>query len=173
MKLTVGARLLLLVLLAAFISSCAGTRPSSEPVQKVETGVQPPGMNEEFDPMTLGDYNFTIKSREKEPELAIVPTQSAAIDSASRNEPETADGFRVQIISTTDENAAREIRKEAILKQENDVYLIFDSPYYKVRVGNCLTRSEADELQDLLVKKGFLDAWVIRTKVFKNPSAGF
>lgn len=173
MNLPIGVRLFL-VLMVAFLTNCAGTKPESEPVKNAQPGDPMPGMNEEFDPMSLGDYNFMVKSKEAEPELNIAPTQKpAAVDTTDSNEPESADGFRVQIISTTDEIAAREIRKEAILKQENDVYLIFDSPYYKVRVGNCLTRSEADELQDLLVKKGFLDAWVIRTKVFKNPATGF
>jgi hypothetical protein len=52
---------------------------------------------------------------------------------------------------------------EAIFPGE--VYLQYDAPYYKVRVGNCLTRREGDLLQERAVRRGYRDAWVVRSLV--------
>ncbi len=154
--------------------NCASTQKSIEPAKTISDNTSgQSSMKEDFDPMSLDDYNIVVKPKPSESDILAAPIVSSSLpaDTSDSNAPEMVDGFRVQIISTTDEITAREIRKHAILKQDMDVYLIFDSPYYKVRVGNCLTRSEADELQELLVKKGFLNAWVIRTRVFLNKTA--
>jgi len=46
------------------------------------------------------------------------------------------------------------------------VYIDGDPPYFKVRVGDCLTRADAEQLAALLrSKKGYPEAWVVETLV--------
>lgn len=60
-------------------------------------------------------------------------------------------GYRVQIYSDnnarTAKNQAR-VRERAISQAfpELSTYVMFDSPYWRLRVGDCRTREEADEL---------------------------
>jgi len=41
----------------------------------------------------------------------------------------------------------------------------FNSPYYKIRVGNCTTREAAEELLKRAANLNYRDAWIIRTPV--------
>ncbi len=135
-------------------------QPSNEDEKK--TGI----VNEFFDPLILDEDELkvkkTIASESKSDQIKEETTPA----NAELQYPEASQGFRVQICALSDEERAKEIQREAILKFINEeVYLIYDSPYYKVRVGDCLTRQEADELQQLAIEKGFDDAWVVRTKI--------
>jgi hypothetical protein len=82
-------------------------------------------------------------------------------------------GFRVQLASTRNEEEARAIKRGALLDFEDNVYLTFDNPYYKVRLGDFISRYEANDLQELAIEKGYMEAWVVRTfvsmqKTFKS-----
>jgi len=155
------------ILFIAVISGCSSSK-------KLTTGGGEAGgrgakkgiINEFFDPLILGEDELKVKKT--------ISVESSGNQNARTNNPVEAtveptqlvQGYRVQICAVADEKRARQIQRDAILKFiDQDVYLIYDSPYYKVRVGNCLTRYEADQLQQLAVQKGFDDAWVVRTKV--------
>ena len=74
-------------------------------------------------------------------------------------------GFRVQIFVSRDEFETRQIEEQALMSFDESVYLIFDSPNYKIRVGDCRSRSEANELRQRAVGLGYKDAWVVQCKV--------
>ena len=78
-------------------------------------------------------------------------------------------GYRVQLISTRDGEEARAVKRDAVLSFEENVYVAFDNPYYKVRIGDCNSRFAAEILQEKAVEKGFVEAWVVRTQVYKEP----
>jgi SPOR domain len=59
-------------------------------------------------------------------------------------------GFRVMVINTKDRNKAMEIKSRMLQDfPEHKTYLIYQSPYFKVQIGNFKERAEAD-----LLKKG-------------------
>lgn len=158
------------ILLILMIVGCA----SQKSVRKDDT--IPPvkdndiTIDESFDPTGLKEEEIQIKkSRSTE--------AKSNFDSSILNKTETlqdnAQGYRVQICAVSDEFQARDIQKEAILKFNEKVYLIYDSPYYKVRVGNCTTRYDADQLQKLAEEKGFADSWVVKTKVKPQKKSNF
>ncbi len=68
-------------------------------------------------------------------------------------------GYRVQIYS---DNNARTAKNEARSKEraiagafpELSTYVIYDSPYWRLRVGDCRSKAEADELA-VEIKKAF------------------
>ena len=79
-------------------------------------------------------------------------------------------GFRVQIFSTTDIDAAKAKKEEA----ESDFptewfYLQYDPPTYKIRGGNFIQRYEAERFIRLAVEKGFTDSWAVPEKVYRQP----
>lgn len=79
-------------------------------------------------------------------------------------------GFRIQLFSTNnfDEAGAKKAEAEALFKGEW-VYLQYDQPTYKIRVGNFVTRFDAERFRTLAIEKGFSGAWIVPEKVFKNP----
>lgn len=76
-------------------------------------------------------------------------------------EIETIEGFRVQLVATSDLDAANDVKARALMRfKEYKTYLDFFSPYYKVRVGDFRTKLEAfkclKELQAV-----FPDAYIV------------
>ena len=150
---------------------CAGTSKVTKPEPQMQKKSElPVGMNESFDPLTLGDYDLDVNEVQKEEkgELDFSFLAATSIDTASL--PAEAPGYRVQIFASTDQEEANAVRRDAILRFNDNVYMIFDNPYYKVRVGDCLSRYQADDLQIKAEKKGYLDAWIVRTKVAVRKS---
>jgi len=75
-------------------------------------------------------------------------------------------GFRVQVLMTKDIDEATQSRitLQSVVPADS-VYVVFEPPYYKVRVGNFLTRPEAAELMQFLHQRGFPDAWIVPDQV--------
>ncbi|HUI65245.1 MAG TPA: SPOR domain-containing protein [Bacteroidota bacterium] len=91
-------------------------------------------------------------------------------EAASVSESDLVPGFRVQIFSSNDIDAAKAKKEEAEADFPSEyLYLQYDPPAYKLRVGNFLQRYEADRFAKLAVEKGFPDSWVVPEKVFKQP----
>jgi hypothetical protein len=59
-----------------------------------------------------------------------------------------ADGFRVQVYSGAQRETAAKIRYDAgeLVRGEHTVYSFYDRPYFKVRVGDFLTKDDADRV---------------------------
>lgn len=84
--------------------------------------------------------------------------------------PETTDGFRVQVITTQDIDQAIQLRDTLSAALPDDwVYVVYDAPSYKVRVGNFIERPAANKMVRILVEKGYVNAWVVPDLVLKNP----
>ncbi len=75
------------------------------------------------------------------------------------------EGFRVQIFATQDRNKAESIKIDLELAIAESVYIIFEAPNYKVRIGNFLDRDSAEKLRQELVKKNFPSSWIVRTRI--------
>lgn len=73
-------------------------------------------------------------------------------------------GWRVQVFTTENEVAAQEYKNKVEIKLDMDAYIVVMYPYYKVRVGNCLTREEAEELENKVRAKGF-ETFIVRDTV--------
>jgi hypothetical protein len=83
---------------------------------------------------------------------------------------ETIPGFRVQVLLTQDIDQATSTRQTLAQDlPEEWVYLAFDLPYYKVRVGNYADRESANQAVRRLVSLGYPDAWVVPDKILRNP----
>ena len=143
-----------------FFFFCASSQKGSQQTVKTGDNVK---IIEDFDPGTLGDYRQDEREESERAQVFDIDKflQGSAIQELGG--ATQVPGYRIQLISTRDESEARIIKQEALLKFDVEVYTIFDSPYYKVRVGNCISRLEADALQQKAIEENFLDAWVVRT----------
>jgi hypothetical protein len=62
-------------------------------------------------------------------------------------------GFRIQVISTTSREQAFSIKNDLLNKFPNErSYVMFQSPYFKVRIGNFLKRPDAEKFRKDLSK---------------------
>lgn len=86
-------------------------------------------------------------------------------DSTQRHIRESEDGFRVQIFETQSANEAQSFFRESTVALTDSVYLSFDAPFYKIRVGNCPTRHEAITLQKVLKNTGYKTTWIVRSRI--------
>jgi len=78
----------------------------------------------------------------------------------------TTDGYRVQVLSTDDIDEANRIRAEVYEKTtKKEVYVIFEPPFYKVKVGDFTSKSEADNLRFNLNQLGYTESKVVQETV--------
>lgn len=125
---------------------------------------------EDFDPLSLNDDDIVILPTEETQKDEFVKGQEAdklTQDSESVTE-EMIQGYRVQLLATGDEKQAWAAKKKAIFKFEENVYLEFEAPLYKLRVGDCETKKEAEEIREEAIRKEFRDAWIVPSKVYRK-----
>ena len=135
-----------------------------------------------FIPFVLFAQNEKTKSDEsfnpselKEPKiefpLIIMPDDKLLGEEEEEDIPadSTLDGYRIQILTTRDPEEADTLKAQLQGSFPGEVYVTYDPPNYKVRVGNYINRPLAEESQVRLKRMGFRRAWVIRTKVLVAP----
>ncbi len=155
----------LLILPALLLCSCGAGRESTR-----ETAQQDP----------LGRYESDFRPSDHDTLPAAPATagraetgrtgDNAALPAPAGGEGDLVPGFRVQIYSTTDIDAAKAKKEEA----ESDFpsewfYLQYDPPTYKIRGGNFIQRYEAERFIKLAVEKGFTESWAVPEKVYRQP----
>ena len=74
------------------------------------------------------------------------------------------DGYQLQVLNTTSRNEALEAKSLLLSKYpQQKTFLLFQTPYYKIRFGNFLTQSEAVSYQKK-IKSHFTNVFVIPAK---------
>jgi len=126
-----------------------------------------PVIREEFDPLSLDDDDVLAELRQAlraKKDTAVVPSEGPALPDTSE-EVEYVQGYRVQIFASTDPQAAKRMKEEAGGIFKEGVYVEFEAPYYKVRIGDCLTPVEAEALLRKVQREGYRGSFVVRTAV--------
>lgn len=126
----------------------------------------------------LEKYEKTFTPADYDIDVAIVRSEEKKefskgeqVRPAPRTEElEIVPGFRIQVSFSEDIERANQLRDELSSKlPEEWVYVVFEAPYYKVRVGNFLTRPDANATLRTLVSVGYKDAWIVPDRVYKEP----
>lgn len=77
-----------------------------------------------------------------------------------------AQGYRVQVFSVTDRDEAHRFYEEARKRlNREDIYLQFEPPFFRVRVGNCRSRDAAEDLVRELEQAGYEAPFPVRTQI--------
>ncbi|RKY67671.1 MAG: hypothetical protein DRQ02_06635 [Candidatus Latescibacterota bacterium] len=130
-------------------------------------------LEEQFDPLSLQDDDIWEELKKPAPAVSetasATPSSPAVPDTSQREGPKYVQGFRVQIFASPDRERAVQAQERAEMILEEDVYLEFEAPYYKVRVGDCGSAAQAEKLLEKLRKKGYHDAFRVRTTIQLQP----
>ena len=124
-------------------------------------------------------YERTFNPSRYNPDINTVKLQESGIYSAlhaasvyTYTTPETIPGFRVQAFLTQQIEQALAVRDTlSSIFEDELVYMVYDAPYYKIRIGNYLERPAADPMVKKLIRLGYKDAWIVPDNVLKNPPA--
>ncbi len=156
-------KILILFVVIGLIAGCSSTKQVSDPLGDRVS----PKYDESFDPNTLNDDDIVIAK--------IEPKVVEAENNNSENQLadgeikfKEASGFRVQLVATKNIESATLTEQEAkdlFDTMKHKVYLIFDAPLYKVRVGDVINRNDADEIRDTAKDYGYREAFIVPSKV--------
>jgi hypothetical protein len=79
--------------------------------------------------------------------------------------PQRVYGFRVQIFASNSEDNASRVAADARQVFSERIYVEYVAPYYKVRVGDYLTREEIEPLKNEAINTGYRGAFIVETMV--------
>jgi len=84
----------------------------------------------------------------------------------NRNIVVTVDGYRVLVVATDNLEDANSVRADILAKiKRKEVYISFEPPFYKVKVGDFTDLTESDNLKFRLNQLGYTKARVVQETV--------
>ncbi len=75
------------------------------------------------------------------------------------------EGFRVQILASKSMTKADSLSTILNAMLEDSVYVVYETPNYKVRIGDYVVREDAEKTRQYLNNIGYPSAWIIRTRI--------
>ncbi|NIA23084.1 MAG: hypothetical protein GWP03_02820 [Proteobacteria bacterium] len=147
-----------IVTLLLILASCAPKNQKREEVTADTTTYKPIIMEESTEDTTTADITGMSASTD---------TTNSAVDTTTIVTQTTKSGYRVQVFATFSEEKADMIANKVRERTTEPVYVEYIAPYYKVRVGDCTTRDEAESLKSNLYGLGYSDAFIVRDTI--NP----
>jgi len=89
--------------------------------------------------------------------------------SNSMNADGLVKGYRIQVIISENQEDLIEIKDnlEKVIKEK--IYIQFELPNYKLRVGNFSSRKKAELYRNEIARLGYRSAWVIPTLIELDP----
>ncbi len=123
--------------------------------------------NEEFDPMTLNEPPISFMNIT---DIYEIISDIHDYSHGNGDQPGSRiidkQGWKIQIISTKNFYEADSIQQRAkSLFPNEEVVSVFNSPYYKIRLGNCESRDEAERLLQSVKRKNLGSPWVIPSRI--------
>ncbi|HVP06461.1 MAG TPA: SPOR domain-containing protein [Candidatus Acidoferrum sp.] len=164
------SKLALIALLALLLQSCGGLVQHG----KEEVSSKPataPEDQRHFDPLDLPGDTVIVPSLDDK-----VTPSTQAFAQHHREPSSPADTlynqvFRVQLVTCETYGEGRIALRTAEEIFDQPVYMDYDVPYFKVRVGDFKTRAEAEAYQRKAVTAGYGNAWVVPVTVtVQQPS---
>jgi hypothetical protein len=148
--------------------------PPVEPEAEEVPIIEPIVLEEEalVEPMVTEEVAVIPPPVEEEAAMSLPPPPPVAAEEAYAPTqtpvatPGQVYGFRIQIFaSSTTEGAGRVADDARAAFSNQSVYVDHVVPYYKVRVGDCLTREEADAIRHQALNLGFVGAFIVETMI--------
>jgi hypothetical protein len=131
--------------------------PTKHPMSYYESTLRPAIFDAEVDSVRR------VHEAERERQALEIPKDSLVL------EEETILGFRIQISSTSSIDDAGAVKAAAqTMFTADTVYVVYDPPVYKVRVGDFTTRLDANQRLPHIQEGGYPDAWVVPDKVVRR-----
>jgi hypothetical protein len=113
------------------------------------------------------DYDKTVEAIKREASGKTL--EGTGAKKISEAVSDTVQGFRVQVLFSQEIEIATALRDTLnTLLPEEYVYIVYEQPYYKVRIGNYTDRVAANNMLRQIIGKGYNDAWVVPDNVLTN-----
>jgi len=138
----------------------------------------------DFDPLELAQDKEIIPV--KYPQSGVINGSNIVVDDSELDDDTTAvdiidvptamdtinnQVFRVQLFTSKYYNEAKNSRKVAEEMFDQPVFVDYEVPYFKVRVGNFGSREDAEEYQLGAKSVGYGNAWVVVVKKKKKETS--
>jgi hypothetical protein len=143
--------------------------PEEEASQPEEIEVTPPPIEEPVsvieEPISVIEEPIAPPVEETLPPVIEETYVPPAPTPAPSPPPLTVFGFRIQIFASSTEDNANRVASDVRSVLTARVYVDYVAPYYKVRVGDCLTYEEAEALKNKVLRQGYHGAFIVETMV--------
>lgn len=152
-------RMRIVLLMALILGSCQSMRKTGKSDEEFDKAIKESEANRSEKLDFLAD--------EKLPNEEYIVTDSSMMPQKFVEiRPERFAAFRIQIFAGTPENAFKTITEFAGRDSLKPAYVIQDSTdgLWKVWIGDCQDRNEADTLKAALIAAGYAGAWVYEMK---------
>ncbi len=128
------------------------------PLSSYEATLNPSDYDDEVDIVQRSH----IEAKKKEGTIEIPPDSTTIVE-------EVIQGFRIQVYSSSNVDEAVRAKSVAIEKFFSDsVYMVYDAPVYKIRVGDFANRYEANQRLPEFIESGYRDAWIVPDRVVQR-----
>lgn len=141
------------IIIAFLIAGCAANLPKKEKLK------------EEFDPLSLNDDDIIEQFKKQSEAFGMESNIPPKVLPDSTRGTRYVRGYRVQIFSSPQKKEAMKVLEEARGIFQEKVYFSFETPYYKIRLGNFQRVSEAEKLLRKAQAEGFKTSFLVRTIV--------
>jgi hypothetical protein len=103
----------------------------------------------------------------KDPRVDVLVKKQAQINEATtRDARRNIAGYRLQVINTSDRNAAISAKTKVYqLYPELKAYLLYQAPYFRLRVGNFKDKDEAEDYRKSLSKEFPNSVFLVRDTI--------
>jgi len=154
--------------LLLFSFSCTSSKKviPREDVNVKETS----GYDERFDPLSLDDDDIVIESTQKQdeetkPERAARKPKDKVQEFITEQE---VDGYRIQVYASRSiegATVAQQKAKDEFEPMNHKVYMIFETPFYRIRIGDFVDKISAEEVVETVKSMGYDQAFLVSGKI--------
>ena len=97
--------------------------------------------------ISIGNITVFLDSR-----IELLAKKEAELNEAIANGPKFAKGFRLMVLSTNDRTQAMNLRARLLqLFPEQKIYMSFQPPHIKVKLGNFIEKTEAEQYKKEII----------------------
>jgi sporulation related protein len=108
----------------------------------------------------------------KDPRLDIFTEKQSAVNKLTSKMTSSGlyKGYRLQILSTRSRDEAFKLKTELLQMFPNhQTYILFQSPYFKVRIGNYFRRSDAESFKNRFLQKLSRNVYIVEDAIEYTP----
>ena len=153
-----------------FLAGCGASTTTRYEKEDVEEENKDVTVNEDFDIM---QYKSQIEIETISNNQVLTDVWYGYKDSIEESNYEqnlkiirTVDGYRVFVVATDNLDAANSVRADILSKiKRKEVYISFEPPFYKVKIGDFTDVAESNNLKFKLNQLGYTEARVIQETV--------
>jgi len=106
----------------------------------------------------------------KDSRFDLLTKKKAEINKKAVDFKKNSKGYRIQVLNTTDRNQALTAKSKLLsLYPEHKTYLMYQAPYFKIRIGNFIEKNDAEALKKELTRMFPAGVFVIPSDIEVKP----